>query len=41
VFGEKHLDYLVCEYVEHYHTERPYQGLENVPLGKGSLVREG
>jgi putative transposase len=29
VFGDKHLDYLVREYVEHYHTERPHQGLGN------------
>ena len=29
VFGEKHFDYLVKEYVEHYHTERPHQGLAN------------
>jgi putative transposase len=29
VFGEKHFDYLIREYVEHYHTERPHQGLEN------------
>ena len=29
VFGEKHFDYLVREYVEHYHKERPRQGLEN------------
>ena len=29
IFGEKHFDYLVKEYVEHYHTERPHQGLEN------------
>jgi putative transposase len=29
VFGEKHLDYLIREYVEHYHAERPHQGLEN------------
>jgi putative transposase len=29
VFGEKHLDYLVREYVEHYHQERPHQGLGN------------
>ena len=33
VFGEKHLDYLVREYVEHYHTERRHQGLGNVVLG--------
>jgi len=29
VFGEKHFDYLVREYVEHYHEERPHQGLGN------------
>jgi putative transposase len=29
VFGENHFDYLVREYVEHYHTERPHQGLGN------------
>ena len=35
VFGEKHFDYLVREYVEHYHAERPHQGLKNgVPLGE-------
>ena len=35
VFGEKHFDYLVKEYVEHYHTERPHQGLGNqVPSGE-------
>jgi putative transposase len=28
-FGEKHLDYLVREHVEHYHTERPHQALGN------------
>ena len=32
VFGEKHFDYLISEYVEHYHTERPHQALGNVPL---------
>ena len=44
MFGEKHLDYLVREYVEHYHTERPHQGLGNVPLGpmpdgEGEIMR--
>jgi putative transposase len=29
VFGEKHFDYLVREYVEHYHEERPHQALDN------------
>ena len=32
VFGETHFDHLVKEYVEHYHTERPHQGLGNVLL---------
>ena len=26
VFGEKHFDFLVSEYVEHYHTERRSRG---------------
>jgi putative transposase len=29
VFGEDHLDYLVSEYVEYYHRERPHQSLDN------------
>ena len=29
VFGEDHFDFLISEYVEHYLTERPHQGLEN------------
>ncbi|QDU44573.1 Integrase core domain protein [Symmachiella dynata] len=28
----KHFDYLISEYVEYYHTERPHQGVGNVPL---------
>jgi putative transposase len=32
VFGEKHFNYLISEYVEHYHTERPHQAMGNVPL---------
>lgn len=28
-FGRKHLDHLVSEYVEHYHAERPHQGMGN------------
>lgn len=32
VCGKRHFDYLVKEYVDHYHTERPQQGLGNVPL---------
>jgi CRP-like cAMP-binding protein len=33
VFGEKHFDYLVREYVEHYHTERPHPKNRNDSLG--------
>jgi putative transposase len=29
VFGEAHLDHLVAEYVAHFETERPHQGLDN------------
>lgn len=32
VFGERHFDHLVSQYVEHYHTERPHQSKGNVPL---------
>ena len=31
-FGTKHLDYLISEYVEHYHHERPHQGIGNRPV---------
>ena len=27
IFSEKHFDYLAREYVEHYHNDRPHQGL--------------
>jgi putative transposase len=29
IFGERHLRYLINEYMEHYHTERPHQGIDN------------
>ena len=29
IFGERHLRYLINEYMEHYHTERPHQGIGN------------
>ena len=32
VFGEQHMDHLVREMVEHYHTERPHQSKDNQPL---------
>ncbi len=28
----QHLDYLIPEYVEHYHHERPHQGIGNRPI---------
>ena len=27
IFGERHLRYLIREFVEHYHTERFHQGI--------------
>ena len=29
IFGRKHLDYLIREFVDHYNNERPHQGLDN------------
>src|SRR4030095_538105 len=41
-FGPAHMDHLVREYVEHYHTERPHQGKGNAPLtGPPSSPVEG
>ncbi len=28
-FSESHLDYLIEEYLEHYHKDRPHQGIKN------------
>lgn len=42
VFGEKHFDYLVRQYIEYYHEERPHQGLENKLLsGEPPPATEG
>ncbi len=30
VFGERHLDHFVEEFVDYYHTSRPHQGIGNV-----------
>ena len=43
IFGESHLRYVVNEYMEHYHTERPHQGIGNnmiepPPPGKGEII---
>ncbi len=35
VYRQKRFDYLVREYVEHYHAERPHQGLENRLITSG------
>jgi len=36
--GTKHLDYLARELVEHFHAERPHQGLGNrAPFKNGSV----
>lgn len=32
VFGENHLRHLVNEYLAHYNSERPHQGVGNLPL---------
>lgn len=34
VFGEKHFNYLVREFVRYYHECRPHQGLENKVIAK-------
>ncbi|CAE7757781.1 unnamed protein product [Symbiodinium sp. CCMP2592] len=34
--GGMHLDYLISEYVEHYHHERPHQGIGNRPIMNSS-----
>jgi len=32
ILGERHFNYLVSEWLEHYHEERPHQSLSNAPL---------
>ena len=39
VFGERHMDHLVSEMVEHYHEERPHQAMENAVLVTSETVR--
>ena len=34
ILGERHLAYLVKEFLIHYHQERPHQSKGNVPLGE-------
>ena len=41
VLGEKHLDHLVKEFVEHSHMERPHQGVGNDLLYASSTTGNG
>ncbi len=41
VLGEAHLNYLVQQYVEHYLTERPHQGVDNTLLVPRSPPDDG
>jgi hypothetical protein len=43
IFGARHLEYVIKEYMAHYHTERAHQGIGNEiielpPPGKGEVV---
>lgn len=43
IFGERHLRYVIENYIEHYHTERPHQGIGNNIIeppsqGEGEIV---
>ena len=40
IFGEKHLRHILGEWLTHYHTHRPHQGLGNVPIGASLSPRE-
>ncbi len=41
VFGERHLRYLIKEYVEHYNTTRPHSSMDNMPLEYRSYKTTG
>ncbi len=41
MFGERSLHGAIREYVEHYHGERPHQGLGNELIDRGSRLRSG
>ena len=34
MIGSSHFDFIVREYVEYYHEERPHQGIGNVLLSR-------
>ncbi|MEM6260609.1 MAG: transposase [Planctomycetota bacterium] len=37
-FSQKQLRHVVNQYVEHYNTERPHQGIGNVPIDSSEKV---
>ncbi len=39
VFGERHLRYLISEYVKHYNENRPHKAMNNMPLKKTELSK--
>jgi len=41
VFGERHLRYLISEYVAHYNTTRPHSSMGNKPLESGLTKNTG
>ncbi|MHC4635914.1 MAG: integrase core domain-containing protein, partial [Planctomycetota bacterium] len=41
IFGESHLRYVINEYMEHYHTERPHQGIGNNIIEPPPMVGQG
>jgi putative transposase len=40
IFGHQHFDYLVAEWLELYHTERPHQAMGNELAGAASATEE-
>jgi len=40
VFGERHLRYLISEYVKHYNEDRPHSAINNMPLEETELNKE-
>ena len=43
IFGERHLQYCIENWIEHYHRERAHQGIDNniidpLPQGEGKIV---
>jgi len=37
VFGERHLRFLISEYVKHYNENRPHSAMNNMPLEETEL----